>query len=136
VSPRSAKARHECFPASASVPTDTARAPGLDEQQERESRDRARLLSRDGGRRMIEPASDEGAISLRPRRALPLVVCGACFAFVPASLLAEALARGMPYVVQSSDAINAGAGRRSPREAGAAVTGVGVWPLPAKASRD
>jgi len=46
--------------------------------------DRARLLSRDRGRRMIEPASDEGAISLRPRATLSLVVCAlAAFAASP-----------------------------------------------------
>jgi hypothetical protein len=36
---------------------------------------------------------------------------------------------------QSSDAINADAGRRSPRKAGAAVTGSGRLRLPAQASR-
>jgi hypothetical protein len=55
VRPRSAK--------DASVSVETSETAELDDKQERESRDRARLLSRDGGRRMIEPASGGGYIT-------------------------------------------------------------------------
>jgi len=60
----------------ASVSVRTAETAEMDEKQERDSHDRARSLSWDAGRKMIEPISGR-AISLRPRGTLPLVVCSA-----------------------------------------------------------
>jgi hypothetical protein len=67
----SANARHECFVMDASVSVRTAETAEMDEKQERDSHDRARSLSWDAGRKMIEPVSGR-AISLRPTT----TVCG------------------------------------------------------------